>query len=328
MQQIIFYISILLSFLLVLAYGQNPDMAPGHSSPEPAPNRGPQPQWIVPESPDFQVKPSPQPQVKEPESPQPHVPTKAPENQNPQPHTPAREPETLNPVPQPQVKVPETQNPQPHTPAREPESPNPAPQPHVKVPESSNPAPQPHTPAKIPESSNPQWIVPESPDFQVKPSPQPQVKEPESTKPATPNPVPDTDDGSSEKSKGEVKKIRDYAVQIKEDIDSSLSSEEATTTIPTTILKLDQITVEITVTLGINSTQQTLNKICETWRSSLTKNCGREFNDCNWTKMSKRQAGAVYQGSTMSPAPGSNGANQLLLSLILYIPLIGIGLIF
>jgi hypothetical protein len=366
---------IFLSFLLVLAYGQNP---------EPAPNRGPQPfiqfQPRAPESnnpnpqparapettnpvPQSQVKvpstnPVPQPQVKVPSTnpvPQPQV--KVPST-NPVPQPQVRVPSTnpvpqpqvkvpsTNPVPQPQVKVPST-NPVPQPQVKVPST-NPVPQPQVKVP-STNPVPQPQV--KVPSTNpvpQPQVKVPSTnpvPSPQVKapeskPSPQPQVKVPESPKSPQPDtiiliPIPQpqsVSDGSSDKSKGEEKKIRDNALQIKEDIDQSLSSEEATTTIPTTILYLDQITVQITVTLGANGTQDTtLTKICDIWRNSLKNTCGRDFNNCTWTPTTKRQAtGDVFQGSTVSPAPattpdGSNGGSLLFSSILSSILFVGIG---
>jgi hypothetical protein len=86
--------------------------------------------------------------------------------------------------------------------------------------------------------------------------------------------------------------------------------------------------VEITVTLGINGTQEnTLPRICETLRRSLTKSCGREFEECEWKKISfKRQEGDIHQGTTVSPASTTSGAPQLLLSSILSsILFIGIG---
>jgi hypothetical protein len=336
MQQILV---IFLSFLLVLAYGQNP---------EPAPNRGPQPfSQFQPKAPESNPTPQPAraPQTTNPvPSPQVKVPST-----NPVPQPQVRVPST-NPVPQPQVKVPST-NPVPQPQVKVPST-NPVPQPQVKVP-STNPVPQPQV--KVPSTNpvpQPQVKAPES-----KPSPQPQVKVPESPKPQpntiilvpvpqplkeqpaspnpvpqprSPNPVPQSGDGSSDKSKGQEKQIRDNAVQIKADIDQSISAQEATTTIPTTYLYLDQITVEITVTLGANGTQETLDIICDTWRNSLTKNCGREFNDCTWTQTTKRQAtGNVFQGSTVSPAPitdDDDSSGSLLFSSILSsILFVGIG---
>jgi len=106
------------------------------------------------------------------------------------------------------------------------------------------------------------------------------------------------------------KAINDHADSINAEIENILQSNEATTTISKTSLRSNVVSVEITVTLLSTSTEQTLSKICETWRNALTDSCGLDFDDCTWTRSIKRQAGSVYTATTTShesfPTSGSS----------------------
>jgi hypothetical protein len=164
------------------------------------------------------------------------------------------------------------------------------------------------------------------------------------------NPSPDCDDsnvpspsnssdeflGCSEESKAAFRKLEQHGQMCKDYIDSCLSPDEASTSVPTASLYLDQISSECRIILGNNCTNETLPKICDSWRKSLLDVTGRRFNDCKWTKTAKRQVGTVYYGSTTSydtqvnslnVEVNANGACNIVTSIIMWaLPiLIGIG---
>jgi hypothetical protein len=120
-----------------------------------------------------------------------------------------------------------------------------------------------------------------------------------------------TDDGSKA-----VLIINQSADNIKQEIDSQLDPNEANTTKCSSTLKStsNQIRVDMTVTLLDASNDQTLRKICNAWRNALTTRCGREFEDCMWMSRTKRQAGGVYAGTTLSHGPSSSGSSQIVVS--------------
>jgi len=120
-------------------------------------------------------------------------------------------------------------------------------------------------------------------------------------------------DDSSEQSQNAEKEINDHADSINTEIENNLLTNEANLTTSKTSLMSDVITVEITVTLLSNSTEQTLSKICDTWRKALTDSCGLEFDDCTWTRSVKRQSGSVYNGTTTAHGPNSSGSSRLMI---------------
>jgi hypothetical protein len=157
-----------------------------------------------------------------------------------------------------------------------------------------------------------------------------------------------SNDDSSLESQNQAQRITENAQKIKDQCDQFITPDEATTTVPQTNLHSNTITVTMTVTYGATGNQQTLAKICNALRTALSQNSGRDFNDCVWTRASplKRQAGAVWQGSTESPSlnttetqtpspawnpepdngnENGNGAGSLFTSLLSIILIIGIG---
>jgi len=120
-------------------------------------------------------------------------------------------------------------------------------------------------------------------------------------------------DDSSEQSQNAEKAINDHAESINAEIENNLQTNEAKITTSKTSLMSDVITVEITATLLSNSTEQTLSKICNTWRKALTDSCGLEFDDCTWTRSLKRQSGSVYNGTTTAHGPNSSGSSRLMI---------------
>jgi hypothetical protein len=272
-----------------------------------------------------QNNPAPQP-YKAPEAPlgflQPFLPFRpsAQPNSEEEP-APARNtaPETREPSPQPQTREPQQHVPQPTPSQQSPEAPWGSPQPFIHFRPSAQPNPE-H------QGNNPQ------PAIVLVPVPQ------------------NSNDDSNSDSQGQQQRIMQNAQNIKDQCDQFITPDEATTTLPQTSLHSNTITVTMTVTYGVNGNQQTLVKICGALRSALTQNSGREFNDCVWNRTSplKRQAGAVWQGSTESPATNAtqtpepspsdsstlspepdndngNGAGSLFTSLMSIILIIGIG---
>jgi hypothetical protein len=342
MQQTVF--NIIFSLLLVLAISQQNILAPQpetlwgslqpflpfrpsaqseSESPVPAPARSPNP---VPRQ-------APEPTTR---SPRPAPSRPAPSRQAPQPQQ-----HVLQPTPQRQS--PETRVPQP-APYKAPEAPWGSPQPFMpfrpspqsdneKQPQpNQNPAPQPYKAPEAPWGS-PQPFMPFRPSPQSDNEKQPQPNQ-------NPEPamlVPTSNDDSSTESRNQEQKIRDNALKIKEQCDQFLNPDEATTTAPQTNLRSNTITVTMTVTFGNTGNQQTLAKICSALRTACSQNSGRDFNDCVWNRTS--QAGAVWEGSTVSPAlvtetpnpttspveVNDNGAGGLFTSILSIILIIGIG---
>jgi len=107
--------------------------------------------------------------------------------------------------------------------------------------------------------------------------------------------------------------INDHADSINAEIENNLQTNEASTTTSKTSLTANVISVEITVTLGSTSTEQTLTKICDTWRSALTGSSGLEFDDCIWTRSTKRQAGSVFTGTTTTHESYTSGSSHLMI---------------
>jgi hypothetical protein len=144
-------------------------------------------------------------------------------------------------------------------------------------------------------------------------TPYPQSPQPDQQQSPAPSVIPD-DENSSVQSKQQAAKILNDAQTIQSAIENSLNPGEAQIGNIQPSLKNDQINVTLTAILGQNSTnsQDTLNKICNAWRTALYNSCGRNFNDCNWEGPLKRKraAGDIYLGSTISPAPQDQQPGQ------------------
>jgi hypothetical protein len=266
MQQTVF--NIIFSLLLVLAISQQNILAP-------------QPETLWGSlQPFLPFRPSAQ---SESESPVP-APARSP---NPVPRQ-APEPTTRSPRPAPSRPAPSRQAPQPQQHVLQPT-------PQRQSPETRVPQPAPYKAPEAPWGS-PQPFMPFRPSPQSDNEKQPQPNQ-------NPEPamlVPTSNDDSSTESRNQEQKIRDNALKIKEQCDQFLNPDEATTTAPQTNLRSNTITVTMTVTFGNTGNQQTLAKICSALRTACSQNSGRDFNDCVWNRTS--QAGAVWEGSTVSPA--------------------------
>jgi len=105
----------------------------------------------------------------------------------------------------------------------------------------------------------------------------------------------------------DIQKIQADDTFIIQEIFKNLVQDEVmnTTSCKTTLEMDDQIMVQITVTLGSMSKADTLSIVCEGWLYGLQQSCGRNFLDCSWQKISKRAAGDVYTGTTLSSVSGS-----------------------
>jgi len=135
-----------------------------------------------------------------------------------------------------------------------------------------------------------------------------------------------SDDSSVESRKVEIA-INDHADIINAEIENNLQTDEANISLSKTSLRSNVISVEITVTLGSTSTEQTLTKICDTWRSALTGNSGLEFDDCIWTRSTKRQAGSVFTGTTTAHESYTSGSSHLMIPFLSGLVVV-IGLLF